>query len=204
MRKPAGDAGMTLIELLISLVILVLIVAPMTMVLQFALATANAGSHRTTDSAGAQLLSSYLVADVQGSTFVWSAAQPTPFTTAPFDTRCGDALTQLELQSKDELTGVINAATYDVIPATGGAGGGGETSFARRTWSISGGACTRTNSSTLVSALDGTSLPVVVCTPSCSKAKTVRMTVNARSENVHNSSVYTTFTFDLTATRRAT
>jgi len=193
---------MTLIELLISLVVLMLIVVPMTMVLQFAFASANTASHRTTDSAGAQLLSSYLVADVQAAQFVWTPSSATPFA-APFANQCGTADTRLELQSSDATTGGINAVTYDLVPPAGGAGTS-DTAFARRTWSADSTPCTRTDSTTLVASIDTTSLPAVTCAPaSCSVATSVRLHIDALSTQVHNSSLYTRYSFDLTGTRRA-
>jgi hypothetical protein len=198
--RPTDDAGMTLIELLISISVLMLIIGPITLVLQFGLATANSATHRTTDSAGAQLLSSYFVADVQTSGFVWSATSPTSFASAPRNNQCGGSNTRLEMQWADALTGVINAVTYDVVPGAGTS----DTALARRSWAVppAPASCAQEDSTTLVASIDPTKLPTVTCLPSCAAASSVRLHVDALSQQVHNSTVYSGYSFDLTGSRR--
>lgn len=201
---------MTLIELIISVLILALIIGPLTMVLEYAFASNNAASHRTTDSSGAQLMSSYFVADVQGADFVWTNDQQNLFNTAPFTTRCGtDGATRLEIQyavaatydPANPATATVRAITYDVVAPP--AGVNADTAFARRTWSVSGGSCSKTDSTNLVDAVDTASLPTLVCEPvNCKSPDSIELTVDALSQRVHNTSLYDTYTFHLTATRR--
>lgn len=199
-ESPSADAGMTLIELIISVLILALVVGPLVMVLQFSFSAANAASHRTTDSSGAQLLSSYFAADVQASDFVWTQDRQTAFDTAPYTTRCGNAQTQLEMQNSDAASGTIHAVTYNLVDPGDATS---DSSLARYTWDVTGASCNKTGSSVLVDAVDTDNLPTVVCSPTnCKSPDTIHLTVDALSKAVHNSNLYSTFTFDLTATRR--
>lgn len=216
-----GDDGMTLIELLISIIILGIIMFPLIMVMEFAFSTANATTQRTADSAGAQVMSSYFVTDVQGAEFVWSSAHPTNFATAipALDStqppspsiQCGSTSgatqTVLELQSQD-LSNAITSVTYDVVTPTDGS----DPAFVRHTYSVNvaGNSCTSSGSTTLIYALDNSAgkAPTVICVPtSCVTPQTVRMTVNAFATTIHNAPVYGKqgtgdYTFNLTATRR--
>jgi prepilin-type N-terminal cleavage/methylation domain-containing protein len=219
--RPHGDDGMTLIELLISIIVLGIIIFPLIMVLEFSFSTASATTQRTADSAGAQIMSSYFVTDVQGADFVWSSAHPTNFATAfpALDStqppspsiQCGSTTgatqTVLELQWQD-LSNAITSVTYDVVTPTDGT----DPAFVRHTYSVdvAGNACTSTGSTTLIYALDNSAgkAPTVICVPtSCVTPQTVRMTVNAFATTIHNSRLYGTqgtddYTFNLTATRR--
>jgi prepilin-type N-terminal cleavage/methylation domain-containing protein len=222
--RPDGDDGMTLVELLISIVVLGIIIFPLIMVLEFSFTTASATTQRTEDSAGAQLLSSYFPTDVQGSDFVWSSAHPTNFATAfpALDStqppspsiQCGSTggstQTVLELQWQD-LSNAITAVTYDVVTPSGG----GDATFVRHTYSVdvAGNTCTPSGSTTVVYALDNSAgkAPTVVCAPvSCVTPQTVQMTLNAfatTSTTLKNAPLYgkqgtDDYTFNLTATRR--
>jgi hypothetical protein len=197
-KRPSGDAGMTLVELLICLAVLMLVIAPLVMVLQFALGTAQAASQRTTDSSGAQLLSSYLVTDVQSAGFFWSPTDTTTFT-GTYATRCGGANTRLELQSINATTGGVVATTYDATPVDATYG----PTLIRRIFSVAGGSCSQTDSTSLVTGLSESTPPTAKCSPSCASADTVTLTVTAASKQVKNSSISGTYTFDVTATRRS-
>lgn len=216
-----GDDGMTLIELLISVLVLGIIIFPLIMVLEFSFTTANATTQRTADSAGAQVMSSYFVTDVQGSDFVWTSTHHTNFSTAipaldpaqpaspsiECGSTSGATQTVLELQWQD-LSNAITAVTYDVVTPSGG----GDASFVRHTYSVNvaGNTCTSTGSTTLVYALDGAAgkAPTAVCAPvSCVTPQTVQMTVNAFATTLQNAPVYgkqgaDDYTFNLTASRR--
>jgi len=219
--RPDGDDGMTLIELLISVLVLGIIIFPLIMVLEFAFTTANATTQRTADSAGAQVMSSYFVTDVQGSDFVWTSTHHTNFSTAfpALDStqpaspsiECGSTSgatqTILELQWQD-LSNAITAVTYDVVTPSDGS----DPAFVRHAYSVdvAGNSCTSTGSTTLVYALDNASgkAPTVICAPaSCIRPETVRMTVNAFATTTRNAPLYGNqgtddYTFNLTATRR--
>lgn len=198
----ARDDGMTLIELLISVSILALITGPIVLVLQFAFASATSATHRTTDSAGAQLLSAYFPTDVQSAGFVWTPSSTTPFA-GSFAYRCGTTNTRLELQYLDATSGAPLAVTYDVVPPAAG-DASSDTAFARRTWTADASPCTRVDSTTLLASVDGASLPAATCVPaSCASGHSVKLHVDALSKQVHNSSGYTTFAFDLTASKRS-
>lgn len=216
-----GDEGMTLIELLISVLVLGIIIFPLIMVLEFSFTTASATTQRTSDSAGAQLMSAYFATDVQGADFVWTSTHHTNFSTAipALDStqppspsiQCGSTSgatqTILELQWQD-LSNAITAVTYDVVTPSGG----GDPSFIRHAYSVNvaGNTCTSTSSTTLVYALDnaGGKAPTAVCSPAnCNAPQTVEMTVNAFATTIHNAPLYGNqgtddYTFHLTASRR--
>lgn len=200
MRRFSCDDGMTLIELIIAITVLVLVITPLTLVLNFAMSASNAASQRTTDSSGAQLMSSYFVTDVQGADFVWTSAHHTPFASAPFTEQCGtDANTVIELQNQDAATSTVQSVTYDLVAG----GGSGDTAITRRTWTISGASCAGVDSTQLVDAIDVSHLPTVVCDPiSCASPDDVQITITALSQNVHNSSLYDTYSYTLVASRR--
>lgn len=222
--RPRGDDGMTLIELLISIIVLAIIIFPLIMVLEFSFTTASATTQRTQDSAGAQIMSSYFVTDVQGADFVWSSAHPTNFATAipnldptkppSASVQCGSTSgatqTVLELQWQD-LSNAISSVTYDVVTPTDGT----DPALVRHTYSVNVAAnsCTPTGSTTLIYALDNSAgkAPTVTCAPvSCVTPQTVQMTVNAfatTSNTLKNAPLYgkqgtDDYTFNLTATRR--
>lgn len=201
MSSPTADeSGMTLIELLISVAVMMLIVGPIVMVLQFGLASSVAGSQRTTDSAGAQLLASYLPADVQSASLIWTPDSPTAFA-SPFANRCGNDDTRIELQSRNAETGQVLAVTYDLVP---GDPAGSSPAFARRSWSAATSPCLLVESSTLVRAVDPDAPPLASCVPAlCAAAHTVDVTITAFSSDVHNSSLYDTYTYELTGSRRS-
>lgn len=199
MNRPHHDDGMTLIELLVSVGVMMLIVGPIVLALQFGLASAVAGSQRTTDSAGAQLLTSYLPTDVQSANFLWTPDSPTSFST-PYIHRCGDNDTRLEVQSRNATTGSVQAVTYDLRPTSTPAS---DTALSRRTWSADSSPCTLIDSSTLLAAVDAGDAPSATCVPaSCAAAHTVVFEVDAFSSSVHNTSLYDTYSFEVTGSRR--
>lgn len=81
-RRIRDDAGMTLIELLISISVLGIIIGPITISMMLGLLSTNGTKERISDSAGAQLLSAYFVTDVESSKTVQA-----PTSVAPSD--CG-------------------------------------------------------------------------------------------------------------------
>ena len=183
-RSVRSEEGMTLIELIVSVLILVLVVTPLVLVLEFAFSATRATSQTTTESAGAQLMSSYFESDVQGADFVWTSTKQTSFSQAiPQDdpskpllatTQCGSfagsgnsgnsGATLLELQWRDGSTSPspVLVATYDVSPAsaydTSSGTLTGPASLVRHTWRIASGSttCTALDSTTVVYALNET------------------------------------------------
>ena len=202
---PSRDEGMTLVELIIAITVLVLVVTPLTMVLSYALSASSAASQLTTDSSGAQLMSSYFVTDVQGADFVWTSSKHTDFGTAPFTTatsQCGtNANTVLELQNQDAVTGAIDSVTYDLSPASGP---DDNTALVRKTWTATSSSCTPVDSTRLIDAVDASNPPTVVCDPvDCVSPNDVQITVRALSQNVHNSGLYNVaYSYTLAASRR--
>lgn len=194
-RPTSTDDGMTLVELLVSMMVLGIIIAPLALVVYFTFATAQAESQRTTDSSGAQLMSSFLVSDVMSADGVWKTGM-----TPTLPSTCSDPTnTILELQWHQADTNALVDVTYDVIPPGNGVD---DYQLRRQVWS--GGSCgSPTESDTLVQAIDSTALPTVTCDPTnCAKANAVTVVVNALSRKVHNSNVYAPYSFTLTATRR--
>ena len=223
------DDGMTLIELMISVLILVIVVTPLILVLEFAFSASNATSQNTTESAGAQLMSSYFVSDVQGADFVWTNTQHTDFTKAipqsdpslppVATTQCGGNATVLELQWRDgssnAATPPVLAATYDVVPASAFNATSGlvsaPASLVRHTWQIAAGTttCTSLDSTTLVytlnQALTSPARAVqLTCVPvNCNDPNSVEISINAMSQDVHSGLYNKPYTYDLTASRRS-
>jgi prepilin-type N-terminal cleavage/methylation domain-containing protein len=77
MPQPDNESGMTLIEMLIAISVLGIIIGPITMSLMLGLLSSNGTKERISDSAAAQLLSAYLVTDVESSKTVQDPG-PTP------------------------------------------------------------------------------------------------------------------------------
>ncbi len=196
-----GESGMTLIELLVAILILGIIIAPLTMVLVFGLGATKATVVRTSDSSGAQLLTSYLVTDVHSADVVWTPEHPTPL-----GVRCGNADTRLELQwtRADDPTQRV-AVTYDGVTPTDPTR---DTPLVRRVWAAGAASCTVRDSTTLLPALDPAHLPLAEClatsgpAPDCGHADAVTLTVSALSDNARGALYPTAYTFSLTAARR--
>ncbi len=196
------DEGMTLVELLVAILVLGIIIAPLTMALVFGLGTTTATVQRTSDSSGAQLLSSYLVTDVHSADEVWTPEHPTPL-----GVRCGNSDTRLELQwvrADDPAQRV--AATYDAVPP---AQPTSDTRLVRHVWAAASASCSLQDTTVLLPALDPAHLPVARCLDSsgtasadCSAPDAVTLTVEALSTRVHGGLYTTPYTVSLTAARR--
>jgi len=185
------DAGMTLVELLISIAILGLIIGPLVIAMYMGLSTAKAATGRTTDSTAAQLLSAYFPTDVESS----DAVRTSGFT-------CGGAQTAVEFEWTDAGTGVKTDVEYTLIPS---GGSDSEDQFRRQAYAVAGGTCTKTSDDVLVQAVDPASSTTVTCLPtaSCASPLTqVTIDVTAFAKKPGGSALYSKYTFHLTSTRR--
>jgi prepilin-type N-terminal cleavage/methylation domain-containing protein len=72
--RSRSEAGMTLIEVLVSVTILGVIVGPLTSSIILGLVSTKATDQRISDSSSAQLLSSYLVPDVQAAESIYTSS----------------------------------------------------------------------------------------------------------------------------------
>jgi prepilin-type N-terminal cleavage/methylation domain-containing protein len=190
-----GEEGMTLIELLIAISLMAIIMVPLTGGLYLALVTNSGTIQRTTDTSGGQLMSSFLVPDVQSADTVASAA---PFV-------CAQGTTFLELGSFDAATGAQTEVSYNIVPQGAPSM---DDEVTRSTYSVDGGTCMSTSSSVVVRAALSPTLrdpnPIVTCTPSpCGPTtRSVAVTLIALSKSVTSRSYYSGYTFQLSATRR--
>lgn len=185
---PSGDDGMTLIEMLISIALLGLIIAPITLALFLALEVSASSSQRTTDSADAQISSSYFASDVQSADVVRQASYV-----------CATSNALVELEWADAATGDRVAVAY--APSTSA----GVDRLERVAYSISSSdACSETSRTTAVHNLNPAVPPTLACEPSgdCVRGSVV-LQVSALSASVHGR-LYEAYAFTLAGTRRAT
>jgi len=195
------ESGFTLIELLIAVVLLGAIMAAITSATIVAFRTIDSSRQTVTDSAGAQLLSSYLVTDVQSSDKVNPSAPDTC-------SAAGGGTIALELRWSDAsqvAAGAASPAVTDVVYQTE-PDGSGDFRLARYSYSVnSAGACSLTSQKTLVQNVSTTAGDTqAVCSPSCNNnANQVGLHVTAFSQQP-KTGFYQKYQFDLSGTRRTT
>lgn len=183
------DDGMTLIELLISIVLLTVIMSAIVTAFILVLNTVDSTRQTVTDSTGAQLVTSWLVSDAQSADHVQPASGCVP-AVAP--------LLELNWTDADNTTGVTDVK-YVIEDA-----GNGNFQLSRYAYAVSGaGACTQSDQTVLVRAVDpGTTLQACAPAPACSDtSKQVALTVTALSKDPKTGN-YSPYTFTVTGTRR--
>lgn len=182
------DSGITLVELLMAMSILMIIITPILGAFLLALVTAESTSQRVTDSGGAQILSSYLSSDVQGSDEAVRAA-------APFD--C-DAGAVLELGSKDAQGASETRVAY--VPRVVE---GEDAQLRRLVYTYADTGCSLEDETLLLRAVDVASV-LVTCDPApCGAAtRTVRLDLTALGKAPRDDTYYAPFPISLTGTRR--
>lgn len=188
MPEIEDDSGMTLIELLMAMAILMIIITPIIGAFFLALVTADSTSQRVTDSGGAQILSSYLSSDVQ-------SASDTVRDEAPFD--C-DSDAVLELGWRDAKTGDSTRVAY--VPA---GQPDEDAQLLRLVYQHAPSGCTLEDESVLLRAVDVPSIEVT-CSPSPCGATTraVRLDLTALGKAPRDDTYYAPFPISLTGTRR--
>lgn len=189
MRDGSGDSGMTLVELLMAMAILMIIITPIIGAFFLAMITAESTGQRVTDSGGGQILSSYLSSDVQSSSGDAVRA------TAPFD--C-DQDAVLELGWKDAQTGDSTRVAY--VPR---GESGQDPQLRRLVYDHTPAGCSLADESLLLRAVDVASI-VVTCAPAPCGAttRTVRLDLTAFGKAPRDDTYYAPFPISLTGTRR--
>src|SRR5579872_5381630 len=133
---PKDERGFTLVEMLLSIVLIGIIFSALAAAFTVAMNTLDSTSQKVTDSSGAQLLTSYLVADAQSSDHV----QPTDFSC-----RAGRLL-ELRWTDADSTIGTVTDVVYQVV-----AQAGVNSSLIRYAYTVStGNVCTLTQSTVIV------------------------------------------------------
>jgi prepilin-type N-terminal cleavage/methylation domain-containing protein len=197
----ADEQGMTLIELVIAISILGIIVGPIMISFLIGLLEANSTRDRVADSTSAQLISAYLLSDVQSSQNVF--VNRSDCLPAPFDSNTDNVMLQLEWA--DPLT-PANTTVVSYIDRLGDDGAQHEL---HRAACSSIGGVSNVDTTLLAHYLDAPGGFTVTCVavpadPTCSgpKPKAVRVEVKARSLAPQTESSYVPFEFNFESTRR--
>jgi prepilin-type N-terminal cleavage/methylation domain-containing protein len=184
-RLADDDEGMTLIELLVSITLLGIIVGPIVGMILLGFLSSDGTRDRIADSVSAQLVSSYMINDIQSATTVATSGGSCPGATGTV---------KLHLQMQDPTTGPTTVLYLDQINADG-------------QHELHRVSCGATNSSTLVMHyLDPTSFNVT-CSPSpaCGAGvHNVKVNMTAKRSGGQPTSYYQPYAFNIQATRRAT
>lgn len=183
MTSRRDDAGMTIIELVVAIIVLGIIIVPLSTSVIIGLATTQRAAQRTTDTTDQQLLASYFLYDVQ------SAADVS--TTSP---GCGGANTILQLHWVDPVDGLDRKAAYVADPA----------GTLDRVYCDSSGA-TRTTS--MVAAVQSAPSPRcdgVACSAAQPGGTPRNVSMQVSTVGSKSGASYETYTFTLSATRRVT
>lgn len=171
------DDGMTLIELIISMALLTVVMAGLTTAFLLVLDTTESTKAKVTDSTGAQLLTSYLVSDVQSS----DSVQPTTG-------GCG-GLPLLELKWADASSGAVTDVQY-VLESNSN----GNFQLARYRYD---GSCGLQDKTVIVRAVS-----TATCTSPCdSTARQIGLNVTALSKDAKTGN-YSSYTFQVLGSRR--
>jgi prepilin-type N-terminal cleavage/methylation domain-containing protein len=196
--RVADESGLTLIELLIGLTVLGLLFGPITSGFLLAFLETNATHQRVADSASAQLLSSFLLPDVQGSDEVSPTGDFTG-TGCAMPSLSGAASTVLSLYRDDPRGPETTVLYLDVT----GEGGQHELHRAECTHASGTG---QLESTMLVHNLHYPNGFVLTCDGSgcASRAtpRTVTIEVTERSRQPQPNSSYTGLTLDFEILRR--
>jgi prepilin-type N-terminal cleavage/methylation domain-containing protein len=184
------DEGFTLIELLMSVMLLTIIFGALVAAMEISFQTIDSARQRVTDSTGAQLLSSFLVSDIQSADHV----QPTDFSCH------SGGLLELRWTDASSLVGTTTDVVYNVESA-----GGGNSQLTRYSYTVvAGNSCTLVETHIIVRAVDsGAAATKVTCTPApCNDStRDIDMQVTALSKDP-KSGLYQPYVFDVAGTRR--
>jgi prepilin-type N-terminal cleavage/methylation domain-containing protein len=195
LQRIRDEGGMTLIELMIAISVLGVILVPVTTSFLLGILESTSAKERTADSSSAQLISSYLLADIQSSQSV-----------ATSGSGCGGGAGTVKLQIA--WTDPDPAGDHDVVVAyvDQPAAAAGQRELHRYICTTTGGS-TASDSSILALNLD-TSTFAVTCkdaagaTVACASARNVAVHVEADSFVPDVKSSYEPFVIDFEATRR--
>ncbi len=188
MIRARNDSGMTLVELLITIVILGVVIAPLTMSMYLGLTTAKAARQTVTDSTGAQLLTAYFPKDVQSSDSV---------ATSGFQCGAGGQVAEFAWTDADPARAEKTVVDYVVTTSAG------NDALHRVSYTSNGGTCTQTNDDVLVSQLN-TVAPLTCVPSSCDVAQQVTLKLSAFSKNPGGTApLYQKYDVTISGTRRA-
>lgn len=179
------DDGMTIIELMISILLLTIIMGALVTAMAIAFRTMDATRQKVTDTSGAQLLTSWLVTDAQNADKVNPAAT------------C-ESGSLLELRWTDSAD---NTTVTSVVYKVEGMSGSSDSQLIRAVYN---GACTQQSRQILVKDVSPTATDTFAsCTPSPCNDNSVRvgLTVKAFSQDLHTNA-YVPYTFQVFGTRR--
>ncbi len=203
LRAHRGDEGMTLFELLITMLVLPIVIGGLAFGLIAVFSLQSGVSGRITDSGNAQTLSATYIKDIQSAQVITDNATPT----------CGSGTQLLGVAWGATSTGYLNYVSYDAVQNGTDA-----------TYSLSRSLCSDAPSSvptssqlvaTDLSATSASSTPTLQCSPSlsscASQARTafvatsgvaqVTLTITETQSKITNSTA--PFAFALTATPRS-
>ena len=183
------DDGFTLVELLISVMLLVIITGALISAMIVSMRTVDATRQRITDTTGAQLVTSWIVSDAQNANHVNPSVS----------CLTGAGVKVLELAA---TAAVDNTTVTDVLYETEPTDA---TNFqlSRVVYTVSGATCTQVTKQQLVRDVDtAAGKTVAVCTPACTDTATrvgLHVTAFATTPNSPN---YTSYTFEVYGSRR--
>jgi Tfp pilus assembly protein PilV len=183
------EDGFTLVELLISVMLLVIVTGGLITAMIVSMRTVDATRQRITDTTGAQLVTSWLVSDAQNANHVNPASS----------CLTGTGTKVLELNWTDSADNTtVTDVLYETEPADA-------TNFqlARVVYTVSGATCTQQSKQLLVRDVSTTAgQTIAVCSPTCGDAATrVGLHVTAFATQPNNAN-YTSYTFEVYGSRR--
>jgi prepilin-type N-terminal cleavage/methylation domain-containing protein len=183
------DDGFTLVELLIAISLLGIVMGALISAMILSLRTVDATRQKITDTTGAQLVTSWLVGDAQ------SAQKVNP--SASCDSSSDNLLELRWTDAADNTTITDVVYTAETADAT-------NMQLSRVVYAVSGASCTQTAKEQLVRDISTTgSATVAVCSPACDDSATrVGLHVTAFSTQP-NSTQYSSYTFEVYGSRRA-
>jgi prepilin-type N-terminal cleavage/methylation domain-containing protein len=161
-----SQAGLTLVELLVAVVILTIVSGVLTQATIIGLRTTGNTAQRVSESADAQLVSNFFGTDIQSAEAIWLTPNSTCWTKTPL----------LRLNWVDRGTGDTHAVSYTYVSQSNG----GERQLVRQHW-VNPPACTApipvaADSQTLARSLDAT--PTVTCSGSEGACSPLPVTVS--------------------------
>jgi len=178
-----GDEGFTLVELLITLVIGPIVLGGLVMMLLLVFNVQNGVSNKISGSVDAEITTTNLVSDVQGSTSVSTVSVPS----------CGANGTQILATQSQNSTVIVS---YDVVKS------GTKYSLMRYQCSSSN-TTTPTSEVTLSNDVASTQIANVTCTPSCNPATGWVNSANVAAVSLSVTEPTTKVSYSLTSTPRA-
>jgi prepilin-type N-terminal cleavage/methylation domain-containing protein len=180
-----GEEGMTLIELIISISLLGILVGPILSFIVVGFLSSDGSTNKVADSVSAQLVSTYLVTDIQSADVV-----------RPLEGACGAAGTAL-LHLSWNIPG--STAINDVVYFSA-VGPSGRTELRRETCGAGGSSSTLLMQDLADSGMTTTCQPTVTCG---ANQDTVRVQLRAENASPLSDAYYQPFAFEIRAHPRS-